>query len=149
VKRQAVRVLRALKRLARALIEPFVVVGVASAVEVGLRFWTLPRLARLLGVPLDLDRTEPATRPVVLPRRTAWSMRVVDGVMRRWPWGDTCLRRSLVTGHRLRDLAPVLRLGVRDAARDRPDAHAWLELQDGSLDSTASRFAPLVRGGHT
>jgi hypothetical protein len=137
---------RALKRLVRTLLEPFVVVAVAAAVELGLRFSTLPRLARMVGVPLDLDHAEPATGPVVLPRRTAWSMRVVDVVMRSWPWGDTCLRRSLVAGHRLRDLGPVLRLGVREGALDRPDAHAWLELQGGSLDPAAGRFSPLVRG---
>jgi hypothetical protein len=146
MRRQAGRAVRLLRRLIEATLEPLIVVAIASGVELGLRFTTLPRVARLLGLPLALGGASPATQPVVLPRRTAWRMRVVDAVMRRWPWGDTCLRRSLVTGHRLRSLGPVLRLGVRDVVTHQLAAHAWLEIDGGSLDPEADAYAPLVRG---
>jgi hypothetical protein len=115
----------------------------ALIVEAGLRTMPLPRLARLLGAPLDVSElTAPAGRPELGPgelRRERAALRV----LRHWPWGDTCLRRALVVGGRLRRLHPVLRVGV--AKMDgRVCAHAWLEIDGASLDpSGAATFLPL------
>jgi hypothetical protein len=142
----AMTVRRVLGRTWRSIRESVMVPLVAVAVEVGLRVATLPTVAARLGVRLELDAVDQAHRTAVLPRWTAPTLRATDRVMRHWPWGDTCLRRSLVLGHRLRRLSPVLRLGVR-SGDERPEAHAWLELSGGTLDPDAATFEPLVRNG--
>lgn len=101
---------------------------------------SLARLARWCGTCLDLaadpaDTTadltsgqDETTAEAALLADPGVRRRVhaVDAVLRRWPAGDTCLRRCLVLGHRLRSLQPRLRLGA--VARDdgRLGAHAWL-----------------------
>lgn len=124
--------------------QPVTVLVVATVVEVGLRTTSLPRVCRWLGVRLDL--TTPATAvgsSPTLPRWAADSAAVVDRVLRRWPMGETCLRRCLVLGHRLRGLDPVLRIGVRRGPAGEFLAHSWLEIGGHSLDATFSDFAPL------
>ena len=63
----------------------------------------------------------------------------------RWRAGDTCLRRCLLLGQRLRRLDPVLRIGVR---RDEPgafQAHSWLKISGRSLDIGSADFETLGR----
>lgn len=127
--------------------------GVAVVAEVGLRTTTLPRIARLLGVPLRLDGDDDvmpaATRlrlsPVALRR-----LRATRRVMRHWPLGDTCLRRALVSGQRLRRLDPVLRVGVAKID-GKIQAHAWLEIDGVALDPAGAALfqslEPLRPGG--
>ena len=120
-------------------------------VEVGLRRLPLTRLAACLGVPLGLEPTpepdspaggqEPGTADV---RRAAAATRLV---LRRWPAGDTCLRRALVTGHLLRAGRPRLRLGVGPGDLG-PTAHAWVELADGrSIAGPGEGIRPLLARG--
>jgi hypothetical protein len=119
--------------------------GVASAVEIGLRTMPLPTLARRLGVPLALEGQEapepvelgrtPGGRPA-LPDDVLLRLNAAARVMRHWPFGDTCLRSALVSGRRMRELRPALRVGVtKDAGTIK--AHAWLEVSGMSLDPLA------------
>ena len=118
----------------------------AVVVEVGLRSLDLPRLSRLLGVPLDTApaREAHADDLVVVPhwarRRLAASRRALA----YWPFGDSCLRVALVGGFLVRDLAPILRIGV---ARHHGEvkAHAWLEIGGRSLDPGSVDFLPVER----
>lgn len=107
--------------------------GVAVAVEIGLRVTTLPRLARILGIRLAHD--EPESTPgwvsaeqAAPPTVPAWAKRRLKAtrrVLRRWPFGDTCLRQALVSGQRLRRLDPTLHVGVAKLDGE-VRAHAWI-----------------------
>ena len=105
--------------------------AMAVVVEVGLRSLDLPRLSRLLGVPLD-----------TAPAREAHADDLV--VVPHWAFGDSCLRVALVGGFLVRDLAPILRIGV---ARHHGEvkAHAWLEIGGRSLDPGSVDFLPVER----
>jgi hypothetical protein len=127
--------------------EILVVMGVALAVEVGVRVLPLPRLATMVGAPLDAATAGALDGPPQLLWSDHRRRRVVRRVMRHWPWGDTCLRHALVTGHRLRHLKPALRVGVAkvDGAMT---AHAWLEIAGATLDPAGSAtFVPVHWGG--
>ena len=105
-------------------------------VEVGLRVTTLPRLATLVGAPLRLDDGVDVMAPATVVPLSARELRVLavsEGVVRRWPFGDTCLRRALVGGHVLRRRQPGLRVGIAKVD-GRIQAHAWLEIDGVSLD---------------
>lgn len=113
------------------------VLALALAVEVALRVVPVRRLARWLGVPLELAAGR-ATTPAVDPNPplTVWERRAgraVLRVMRHWPFGDgSCLRQSLVLGALLRHRRPALRIGpVR--AGDTLLAHAWLEVSGATV----------------
>lgn len=128
---------RAAAEIARVLL-------VACMVEVGLRISDLPRVARWCGVELDIgSRVLVNSLSGPLPRGARLPARTVTVVMRHWPFGDTCLRRCLVLGHRLRALHPVLRIGVAvdDDAGFR--AHSWLEIAGQSLDAGSRSFSPF------
>ncbi|MEQ6902459.1 lasso peptide biosynthesis B2 protein [Nocardioides sp. YIM 152588] len=112
------------------------VVVVAAVVEVGLRVTTLPRLARLLGVSLKLgDRVAAPGRPTIgaLPPRAAMQVRMTQRVLRRSPFGSTCLRQALVSGQRIRRLGPVLHIGVAKIGGE-VRAHAWLVVGGRVID---------------
>lgn len=120
--------------------------AVAGAVEVALRVLPLPRVARAVGAPLRLDGTA-GTAPWVPARLEARGharARAVGRVMRRWPFGDTCLRHALVAGRRLRRYRPRLVVGVTKVDGE-VRAHAWLELESGVLDplGAAPAYLPL------
>lgn len=122
--------------------QTLVALGLALVVEVGVRVVPLPRLAMWLGVPLH---TEGASSPLAEVALAPWAvlrLRAVSRVMRRWPFGDTCLRRCLVAGHRIRALHPCLRIGVSNG-EGAFLAHAWLEVGGTSLDPRSASFAPL------
>ncbi|MQA14194.1 MAG: lasso peptide biosynthesis B2 protein [Pseudonocardiaceae bacterium] len=117
-------------------------------IEISLCSTDLPSTCRRLGVGCDLDSpAPPATRLAVLPRRTRRAVLGSLAVVSRWPAGDTCLRRCLLIGHRLRGLEPVLRIGVRRDANGEFSAHSWLEFGGRTLDPTASEFAALGSAG--
>lgn len=116
-----------------------------SVIEIELRRSTVPDLCRRLRIRLDLDSaTAPGADPVVLPRWTATPVRACLEVAARWPAGDTCLRRCLLVGHRLRTLDPVLRIGVRRDEVGAFGAHAWLEVDGRTLDGSAGGFTALA-----
>lgn len=117
-------------------------------IEISLRTSDLPATCRRLRVSCDLDSpAPPATELVVLPRRTRRAVVGSLAVVSHWPAGDTCLRRCLLIGHRLRRLEPVLRIGVKRDANREFSAHSWLEFGGSTLDPTAFEFAPLSSSG--
>ncbi|MGH3870094.1 MAG: lasso peptide biosynthesis B2 protein [Pseudonocardiaceae bacterium] len=119
--------------------------AVACVVEVGLSISTLPRLTKLFGIRLVGDSDDgPTVRatditPEWFQRRSA----AVHRVLRHWPFGDTCLRRSLILGQRIRRLDPVLVIGVRHDEHGKLAAHAWLTVDGVALDTQAGQYAPL------
>lgn len=141
---------RVVLRRAFRLLDPEAVltVLVALAVEVGLRFSTLPRLTRLLGVRLAQDcefgprqdSAFPPELPISWLRRRAL---VVNRVFRYWPFDSTCLRRALVLGQRIRRLDPALVIGVRHDDSGALTAHAWLVVAGVALDPLAVQYEVL------
>lgn len=128
--------------------EAFRALGTMVVIETSLRTSDLPTTCRRLRVGVDF--TDPAPPPAdraVLPRWTRPAVRASLAVVSRWPAGDTCLRRSLLIGHRLRQLNPVMRIGVKRDANGLFLAHSWLEVEGGTLDPAASEFATLGSAG--
>lgn len=138
-------------RLARSVPETPVVLLVAVGVEIGLRCTSLPRLARVLGIRIGADTTPPVageaptggSEPVVLPRWSRRRVRASNRVLDHWPFGNTCLRQCLVLGQRLRQLEPVLRIGVRAEPDGKLLAHSWLEIGGLSIDPRSTTFRPF------
>lgn len=118
--------------------------GPMVLIEISLRTTDLPTTCRRLRVGCDLgSAAPPAAQLTMLPRRARTAVRVSRAVVARWPAGDTCLRQCLLIGHRLRRLAPVLRIGVKRDGHGAFCAHSWLEFEGSTLDPTASEFAAL------
>lgn len=133
-------------RAGRLAAETAAAVARLGVIEIGLRRSTVPDLCRRLGIGIDVDNaTAPGPDPAVLPRWAATPVRACLAVAARWPAGDTCLRRCLLVGHRLRALGPVLRIGVRRDEAGAFGAHAWLELDGRTLDASAGGFTALAR----
>jgi hypothetical protein len=136
---------RAILGRVRDVREILVVVAIAALVEVSLRTSTLPETAERLGLPLDLSGAPaPGDGTPVLPVTARRQVRAVRLVLGRWPFGSTCLRQSLVLGHRLRRLEPVLVVGARRAPDESFAAHAWLVVAGRSLDPESRGFAALA-----
>lgn len=143
---------RYLGRWARLLLAALVVLYV----ECGLRTTRLPRLCAHLGItlsPLGAPETAPGSEPVTAhgaPRklftdREVRMTRATRAVLRRGPFPDTCLRRSLAAGTVLRAHLPELYIGV-NKVDGRVSAHAWLVVDGVNLDpSGAANFAVLGR----
>lgn len=132
-------------RRGRELSSLLAALAVAGVVEVRLRTQPLPKVASAVGAPMR-TRADSGTEPCLARlgphgRRQA---RAVRRVMRHWPFGDTCLRHALVTGHRLRRFAPELVVGVTRTG-DAVKAHAWLEFTSGIYDplGVAQAYLPL------
>lgn len=137
-----------LRRRVRVAAEVLRALGPMTLIELSLRTSDLTTTCRRLGVRHDLESAAPAPVEVaVLPRNTRAAVLAALAVVARWPAGDTCLRRSLLTGHRLRRLGPVLRIGVRRDEKGAFSAHSWLEIEGRTLDPTASEFSVLGSTG--
>ena len=110
---------------------------VLIVVEILIRWVPLPRLARLLGVRLDLEPPLPASPVMSAAELSEHDRRQLRGARRvadRWPLSKgPCLRRSLVAGHLLRRHDPTIRVGVAGTG-DRLQAHAWLEIEGRPLE---------------
>jgi len=120
------------------------IVAAFFVVEVGLRCLKLPRLCRLLGLPLGSGPTAHPRRPRYFSsRQVGRHVRAVALVSRRWPAGDTCLRRALVLGVLMRRAEPHLLLGVARDPLGTVRAHAWLEFDGQSIDPLSSDYEPL------
>lgn len=118
--------------------------GPMLLIELSLRTTDLPTTCRRLRVCCDLhSSTPPGSQAAVLPRHTRATVRAVDALLSRWPAGDTCLRRCLLLGHRLRRLEPVLRIGVRRGPDGSFAAHSWLELHGATMDARAQQYSVL------
>lgn len=135
-----------MRRLRRARLRPreyaevLVVLAVAIRVDRSLRHDDLRTTARLARVHLVQD--EPAATPERLPPWARRRAELAQAVLRRGPVEETCLRRSLVVGHRLAPLGPALMIGVRDDD-GHPRMHAWLRVAGLDLDPEAARYAPF------
>ena len=117
-----------------------------SVNEIALRLVDLSTAARWSHAPLVSSSGEPPSeaQPDQLSGAERRRCIAVDRVSRRWPWGDTCLRRSLATAPALRHHPARLRLGV--ARTDRIRAHSWLETPSFSLGlSPDTDYLPLHR----
>lgn len=159
------RLRRRVRHAAGAVRETALALAVAVAVETGLRVTTLPRLCGLLGVRLGIEpgragaadgaagesphgtripAADPSGAVAILPVGARARVAACNRVMGVWPFGDTCLRRCLLLGQRLRRLDPVLRIGVHaDGPAGRPGAHSWLEIGGLPLEAGVERFALL------
>lgn len=121
--------------------------SIAVVVEVGLRLLKLPTLTRLLHVSMEAEEApvragdHPAI--AILPRRDAQRLLIVYRVMRRWPYDEKCLRRSLVAAVQIRKHSPAVVIGVSLVGGE-VKAHAWLRLDGTDLDPTARDFQPLL-----
>jgi hypothetical protein len=122
----------------------------ASVVELGLRLLPLPRLACMIGVPLQLTASAQQTetspeRRRPLPHDAEARYRAAVRLVRIWPFGGSvkCLRTALVAGHLLRRHRPILYVG---AARidGRTVAHAWIVVDGVTVDESAARYTPLA-----
>lgn len=144
------RVLRRLRTARpRDIPEGLLILGVAARVERSLRRDRLPETARIAGVTLanDPHPDDEAGSGAIAAALPSWALRrayLVSLVMRRWPFGDTCLRRALVTGHRLSAMSPALVIGVRSLADDGPLAHAWLRIDGVDMDPLSRQFLELT-----
>ncbi|HSB85446.1 MAG TPA: lasso peptide biosynthesis B2 protein [Ilumatobacteraceae bacterium] len=141
------RARRALRLPPRELLTTIHVVVVLAAVEVLVRWVSLPRLSRVLGVRVDIQppRADAVQLPVdALSRRAQRQLQCTWKVADAWPFSrGPCLRRALVGGHLIRDLHPAIRLGVAGSG-DALLAHAWLEI-DGRALETVSAFSLFQR----
>lgn len=108
--------------------------AIAVFVEALLRCTSLPRTCRLLGLTLGdaTDAPPTHTRPTPSPDDIEFVQILVSHVYSFVPRWDTCLRRALTTGFRLRRFHPQLVLGVKKHPSLR--AHAWLLLGGVALD---------------
>jgi hypothetical protein len=105
---------------------------VAIAVETLLRVRPLPQVCHLLGIELGVGEARTCPPPACSRDRIDRVRREVEWVYSRLGLPDTCLRRSLTAGFRLRVCQPRLVIGIRKAAS--LDAHAWLVASDSVLD---------------
>jgi hypothetical protein len=132
---------RRLLRLRPADWAQLMIIGIVAArVEYGLRHRRLPALAASLGIRFAEGGTARTTEGSsdVVPDWAVRRLQLVNAGMRRWPYGDSCLRVALVGGHRIRALHPELIIGV---ARDNGElkAHAWLVVAGVTLDPSAPK----------
>lgn len=120
----------------------------AVAIEIAVRILSLPRLARALRLRMQDDEFPNHETEISQRHRQAETRaKPVDRFYRHWPIGDYCLRRALVLGRELRDLDPVLRIGV--AREDGTvKAHAWVEVDGKAVGGEGGTFAPLRRARH-
>jgi hypothetical protein len=125
-------------------VQALLIVADATRIEFSLRRRGLPATVSTFGLRFgQLEPTDDATR-VALPTWATRRARIALLVMRFWPFGDTCLRKSLVIGSRLRALSPQLFIGVR-AAGGAGDisAHAWLRITGIDIDPTNTDYVAL------
>jgi hypothetical protein len=134
------RLRRGLRLPPRELLTTVHAVVVLGVVEMLIRWVPLPRLARLLGIRVNLGpaRTDAQQLPLEqLPPRARRELRCTRRVADVWPLSKgPCLRRSLVAGHLLRRHHPAVRLGVAGTGTALV-AHAWLEIDDRPLERVA------------
>ncbi len=117
---------------------------VALGVEALLTTTTLPRTCRLLGIELtrkDAPESTSSRQPV--PPLLRGVQDDVDWVYTRLGLPDTCLRRALTAGFRLRAYTPRLVIGVKKSIT--LHAHAWLVANGTVLDwaGTHTHYVPV------
>lgn len=135
------------RRIARLrpgdFVQAVAILAVAARVEYSLHRHDLPATASRFGLRLGSPSadTSASTPRQPLPRWAVRRARLALILMRRWPFGDTCLRQSLVIGNRLRSLAPQLFIGVRASGDGGPiSAHAWLQICGIDIDPAGADY---------
>lgn len=115
----------------------------AVAVETLLRGRSLPQTCRLLGIELGVGEALTSPRPAPSQAHIARVRHEVEWVYSRLGLPDTCLRRCLTAGFRLRAYQPRLVIGVRKSAS--LDAHAWLVASGSTIDwaGTHGQYHPM------
>jgi transglutaminase superfamily protein len=141
--------LRAWSRLGvREKAEACYIAALALVAEAAVRAISLPRLTKMLGISLGDGARDP------FPAKRRWvdrkmepievdaRARAVDRIYRAWPRRDSCLRRALVLGYRIRAASPVLMIGVaKEDGLTR--AHAWIEVGGKVVGDDSGDYAPL------
>lgn len=133
----------------RPLPDPLAWLGLCStacaaiAVEALLRSRSLPQACKLLGVEVGAaSRLAPLCPKALAPDHA----RVHADVAKVYTWlplPDTCLRRALTAGFRLRSEKPQLVIGIRKSHH--LDAHAWLVTRGAVIDWSDKyhEYAPI------
>jgi hypothetical protein len=131
-------------------VDLLLVAGMALAAEIAVKVFALPRLTSWVGITLIDEKTgsQPTTRDnraVGLTKSAIESRtRTVDRLYRVWPRKNSCLRRALVLGTRIRAAGPVLMIGVAQEEGS-IRAHAWIEVDGTVVGDTSGDYAPLRR----
>lgn len=127
--------------------------GIAMAVEIGVRAVRLPRLCNLLGVRFAaVGLTSPGLARPAPPSRLgpcdAARFRAACRVVGALPWARDapCLRTALVAGRLLRHRGPALHLGATRVG-GQVTAHAWIVVDDLVLDPTVSMYTNFSTPG--
>ena len=119
------------------------IIMAAARIEYVLRRRGLPETATRFGLLLSgpSSTTSVSSRREPLPPWAVRRARLALIIMRWWPFGDTCLRKSLVVGNRLASLSPELFIGVRTLGGDGSiAAHAWLKVSGIDIDPTSADY---------
>jgi hypothetical protein len=115
-----------------------------GAAEMGVRFVSLPLLARRFGLSVgDIELSRCSSAYPKLSRRELRNLRILARLAPHWPFcKGPCLRHALVAGRLLRRHGPVLRIG---ASLDGGDVlgHAWVEV--GTLTIGETGDFPALR----
>ena len=121
--------------------------ALALGAEVAVRVGELPAMAKRLGISFETQTAPQRAKPAGLSRATIDRRAAsVDRLYRAWPRKDSCLRRALVLGFRIRAAHPTLRIGVAKE-NDEIRAHAWIEVDGRVIGDETGDFAPLRRSG--
>lgn len=115
---------------------------VVMLVEMLIRWVSLPRLSRLLGVRINLEPSgRHASDQLPLDELPPWAQRAVrctSRVTRTWPFcSGPCLRSALVGAHLLRSLEPAVRIGITGVGHGL-SAHAWIEIDERPLEAVGA-----------
>jgi len=125
------------------VVQAMATLAVATRIELSLRRRGLPATAARFGLRLGgpSSSTEPPSPRQPLPSWAVRRARLAVALMRWWPFGDTCLRKSLVIGNRLSDLSPRLFIGIRSSGgQGFTSAHAWLQINGIDIDPTSADY---------
>lgn len=119
------------------------VTPIVALVEVGLRFLTLPSLARCCGARLVTTGETSATNAPADSTVAEADLRrqaAIRWVLNRWSFDGTCLRQALGFAFLVRRRRPLLHLGLLENGAI---AHAWIEVDGVTHDPapTARRFS--------
>ena len=114
---------------------------IMTVVEALIRWMSLPRLGRLLGVRLDFSPSDPGRRQYAISSLDApsrRSVRAARSVSNAWPLSrGPCLRRALVMSRLLRSHDPAIRLGITRGTGE-VRAHAWVEIDGRPLEDVTA-----------
>lgn len=126
---------------AHAARELAAVLWVASKMEWSIRAEGIERSIERAGarVATQAESAEPVGS---IPGWAVRRARLVNRVYRYWPFGDTCLRRSLVIAQRLSPLKPSIVFAAR-MENEALTAHSWVRVRGVDLEDNPERYQIL------